>query len=151
MVAARPADEPPPRGCGDGATPSGRSIAIVHLRTLPTPDASGHVARMEQDNQDFRSRVSNAVFMAVVEAGRKAPGAADTHVDINVAIEGMAHAMSTFVLTGSQMIDDREMAADMVDSMRKLIDDQLEYFAARIREGTFPIPDRAPPDLRLVD
>lgn len=106
---------------------------------------------MEQDNEDFRSRVSQAVFFAIAEAGRVSPGSGDTKIDVNAAIEGMAQGMSTFLTTIACMVEDREQAADMLGKMEELAVSQLRYFADRIREGTYPPPDRQPPDLRVVD
>ena len=103
-----------------------------------------------QDNESLKSRVSKAVFEAVLEAGRARPDAADVHLNVNEVLDGMCDAMATFAGMVAQMPEDHAQGADLLGMMEERIVSRLGFLAERVRSGELAADPPVRPKPRLV-
>jgi hypothetical protein len=61
------------------------------------------------NNNSFQGHITNAVIKAVYEAGRTYPGTSDPQMDIDVALEGMCHAIATLAAMVEQTYEERKL------------------------------------------
>lgn len=104
----------------------------------------------EQDNEDYRSRVSKAVTQAVIEAGRSHPGDPDTTLNIDAALDGICSAMATLAATVAALPEDREKGAAMLTRIEGELVSRLRFFAEKVRSGELSGTPPERPKPRLV-
>lgn len=115
-------------------------------------DVAQEAAVTKSYEEAYRSNLMSAVYDAVVAAGTQSKRGG-IHINIPLAVDAMAHAMSTFIVSTVMIVEggDRENTALNIDAMAIRVASCLELAAEKARDGSLPGLRRPRPALRIVN